>query len=116
VARAAAYDDELDRRQHERMTREVEEAARRHAAVAVEFQARLVRRLEDLLRGEGLRLRPDQLIRWFAVAVVVERLARGLPVPEELWQAARVAGRPRTRRRGGRSAQGQSGAADGKSG
>ncbi|MBC7340903.1 MAG: hypothetical protein H5U02_00355 [Clostridia bacterium] len=76
VARAEAWDDELDRRAREAQEQARLEMVDRHARAAVAFQQRVLERLAELDPSE---LSPGDLVKWFDVAVKVERLSRGEP-------------------------------------
>jgi len=73
--RAAAYDEHLEKLRVTAVETEVQEMAKRHAANAVKIQEKLLARLEALQPQE---LEPSDLIKWFDIAVKVERLSRGL--------------------------------------
>jgi len=76
VARAAAWDAELDRRAREAQEKARAEMAERHIKEAMLFQQKVVERLKTLEPDE---LSPSDLAKWFDIAVKVERLARGEP-------------------------------------
>lgn len=74
VERAALYDDELDRQYRAEQEEERKKMAERHAKQAMMIQNKIVQRLQTL---DPNQLSPSDLIRWFDIAVKVERLARG---------------------------------------
>lgn len=75
VARCRAWDAEQDRVKREAQTREIVEMAKRHAAIAVRLQEKLVRRLQDL---DPMELTPKEVSTWLETAVKIERLSRGV--------------------------------------
>lgn len=74
VARADAHDREIA--ETERLARRdaIAEMNKRHADIAVAFQQRCVSRLLEIQPNQ---LSPGLLIRWFEIATLVERRARG---------------------------------------
>jgi hypothetical protein len=77
VARAADYDkDEAEQKRRAR-TRAIEEMETRHAQIAVDAQRKIVPRLKTL---EAEEVTARDLIRWFDIAVKIERVARGASV------------------------------------
>jgi hypothetical protein len=53
--------------------------AERQAAAACLFQQQVAERLRAMTQEEIAALSPHVLIRWFDIAVTVERQARGMP-------------------------------------
>lgn len=76
VARAAAWDTELDRKAREAQEKARVEMAERHAKIAMAFQVKVMERIRSLSPDD---LSPADLARWIDVAIKVERLARGEP-------------------------------------
>lgn len=74
VERAKEYDLEMDRQHRLQQEEERRKMAERHAKQAMMFQNKILERLRTL---DPNRLTPADLIRWFDIAVKVERLARG---------------------------------------
>ncbi len=74
VERTSAWDIELDRQNREAQIEAIKEMSERHAREAMLFQQKVVERLRELRPGE---LSPQDMARWFEVAVKVERLSRG---------------------------------------
>lgn len=75
-SRAQAYDMHMDRvRQREREAK-VRGMVDRHATIAENVQRKIVERLKTF---KSETLSPANLIRWFDVAVKIERLSRGEP-------------------------------------
>jgi hypothetical protein len=73
--RVEAYDAHLDRSVTEALVKERRDAARRHARIAVEMQAKIVARLKTI---EPRELDPKDLISWLRISVEVERTALGM--------------------------------------
>lgn len=76
VERTNAWDDELDRLNKLEQIEEVKKMAERHAKTSMMFQQKVIERLAEVNPGE---LSPNDLARWFEVAVKIERLSRGEP-------------------------------------
>lgn len=74
VERASAWDLELDRQNREAQIEAIKEMSERHTREAMLFQQKVLERLRELRPGE---LSPQDMARWFEVAVKVERLSRG---------------------------------------
>lgn len=74
VDRIQLYDAEMDRQQLLQQEEERKQMAERHAKQALLFQNKIIERLRTI---DPNRLTPADLIRWFEVAVKVERQARG---------------------------------------
>ncbi len=74
VERTAAWDEELDRRGRESQIEERKEMAKRHINEAMVFQQKVLERMRQLNPNE---LSPNDMARWFEIAVKVERLSRG---------------------------------------
>jgi hypothetical protein len=107
VARARAWDEELDRCQRETQQQARRDMAERHARAAVAVLHRALKRLETL---DPETLSPGDVIRWLETAVKIERLGRGEPtesvrsehvadlqLQSELAIAGRIMADPRTR-------------------
>lgn len=74
VERVRLYDAELDRQYRLEQEEERRKMAERHAKQAMMFQNKILERLRTI---DPNRLSPSDLIKWFDVAVKVERLSRG---------------------------------------
>jgi hypothetical protein len=83
VARAAAYDDEVDRQKREASEAERRSMAERHARLAMLMQSAAIDQtrkwLEEVQASEKPVWTPDQLNRIMATSVQIERVARGEP-------------------------------------
>jgi hypothetical protein len=83
VARAAAYDDELDRQKREASEAERRTMAERHARLAMLMQSAAIDQtrkwLEEVQASDKPIWTPDQLNRIMATSVQIERVARGEP-------------------------------------
>lgn len=77
--RAAAWDDECDRRQREKQLAAIEEMAERHAAAATMFQVKVIEKLNRMDDEEIDALTPSECINWMTAAAKLERLSRGEP-------------------------------------
>lgn len=73
--RARAYDMEQDRLRRQAFADAIKEMAERHAKIAVRFQAKLLKRLENLDPEE---IQAKDMARWLETAVKIERLSRGV--------------------------------------
>jgi hypothetical protein len=73
--RARAWDLELDRAKREKQRDELVKMTERHVAMSMSFQQKL---MAGLAKINIETLRPGDLIRWFSVAVEIEKNARGL--------------------------------------
>lgn len=73
--RAAAWDAELAKQTAVKQREAQEKARKRHETIAVTFQSKAVERLRKLDVNE---LKPGDLIRWFEIAVRIEREALGM--------------------------------------
>ena len=74
--RAAAWDQEVERRRQAAYFSEITEMARRHVQQALALQAKALQRLRDLDVGE---LSPVAALRFIMEGVKLERLVRGAP-------------------------------------
>ena len=74
VERAVSWDEELDRRNREAQAEARKEMAERHINESMMFQQKVLERLRELNPQE---LSPNDMARWFEIAVKVERLSRG---------------------------------------
>jgi IS30 family transposase len=74
VERAKEYDAEIDRQYLLEQEEERKKMSERHAKQAMMFQNKILERLRTI---DPNRLSPADLIRWFDIAVKIERLARG---------------------------------------
>jgi hypothetical protein len=79
VARAEAWDSELDRVKREAAKRGIEEMNDRHIGIALQMQAIIVKRLQEAnIAIKPEQLDPSELARWFDLAYKAERMARGV--------------------------------------
>lgn len=78
--RVLAWDREYDRLWRDRMVRERPHVDQRHAAIAQQFQGKVLRRLKTL-HPEGLSA--AEVRKWTEVAVKIERAVYGLGETEE---------------------------------
>lgn len=76
VARAAAYDDYLDRKKRLEREKAIMDMMERHARLAVAFQQRIAQRLQEVDPAE---LSPSDMAKWLDTATKLERLSRGEP-------------------------------------
>jgi hypothetical protein len=76
VARVAAFDAELGRRNAVAAMKASEDMIERHARMAVLFSNKVLERMQTLVLAD---LSAADLARWFDLAVRVERLSRGAP-------------------------------------
>src|SRR5262249_27838418 len=76
TARAAAWDEELDRQARAAQVAAVKEMAERHVKLAKSLQFRAIERLNTLDPNE---LSPSEVLRYIVEAVKLERLAMGEP-------------------------------------
>lgn len=74
VKRAAAWDSHVDCIVQERNIEQIVAMRERHVKVAVALQNKVLQRLQTMNPDE---LTPSNLIRWFEIAVKIERLSRG---------------------------------------
>lgn len=74
VERARLYDEEKERQYLLQQEEERKKMAERHAKQSMMFQNKVLERLRTI---DPNRLTPADLIKWFEVAVKVERQARG---------------------------------------
>jgi hypothetical protein len=75
-ARAAAWDEEIERAKKRKQVEAVEEMAERHAKEAMMLQNKAVERLRQLLPEE---FKPRETLSFLVEAAKLERLARGEP-------------------------------------
>ncbi len=76
VERAASYDQYVDELKRYEQEDQIREMASRHARDAQLFQAKVHDRLENINPDD---LKPNDIIKWYEVAVKIERLSRGVP-------------------------------------
>ena len=76
VERVKAYDYEMDRQALKQEEKKRRDMAKRHANYATVFQQKVLERLQTMNPAE---LSTGDMIRWFEVAVKIERLSRGEP-------------------------------------
>lgn len=76
VARASAWDEEVDRKEREEHLQTVRDMTKRHVQEARALQAKAIARLQSLDPGE---LSPREVLRYFVEAVRLERTAVGEP-------------------------------------
>lgn len=74
VERTSAWDNELDRQNREAQIEAIKEMSERHTKQAMLFQQKVLERMRELSVRE---LSPNDMARWFEVAVKIERLSRG---------------------------------------
>lgn len=76
VERCRAYDEEMDRISREALEEARREMVERHAKTAMMFQQKILERMRNLNPAE---LSTSDMIKWFDIAVKIERLSRGEP-------------------------------------
>lgn len=76
VERAAAWDEEQDRRAREAQLKAIQEMRERHAREAMALQQKALQRLKDMDPNE---LSPEAVLRYFVEAAKLERVSRGEP-------------------------------------
>lgn len=76
VERVKSYDAEMDRKRLIQQEKDRINMSKRHANFATGFQQKVMERLQTLKPEE---LSPSEMIRWFDIAVKIERLSRGEP-------------------------------------
>lgn len=77
VDRCRAFDNHQLRRDLEELERDRVQARKTHANVAKLFQSKVVQRMQKFTDIELDQLTPDQLIKWFKIAVDIELTALG---------------------------------------
>ncbi len=75
--RAAAYDEYLSAMAEQETSNKIKEMAKRHAALATNFQAKVVERLQSL---DASKLTHSDAIKYLEVATRIERTAYDMPV------------------------------------
>lgn len=75
-SRATSYDDYIDEIKRFRQEEEIKEMASRHAREAQLFQEKAIERLKVL---DNNNLKPQDVIKFYDIAVRIERLSRGVP-------------------------------------
>ena len=75
VERASAYDEYIDEIKRARNEEAIIEMSARHAEYSLQIQEKAIEAL-NLVNPEELK--PNDLIKWYDVAVKIERLSRGL--------------------------------------
>jgi len=75
VERASAYDEHIDEIKRARNEEAIIEMSARHADYSLQIQEKAIEALK-LVKPEELK--PNDLIKWYDVAVKIERLSRGL--------------------------------------
>ena len=75
VERATAFDEHIDEIKRTRNEEAIVEMSARHADYALRIQEKAIEAL-NLVKPEELK--PNDLIKWYDVAVKIERLSRGL--------------------------------------
>jgi hypothetical protein len=74
VERCRKYDEYMEREYLLQQAEERRKMAERHAKQAMMFQNKILERMRSL---DPRELSPNDLIRWFDIAVKIERLSRG---------------------------------------
>lgn len=72
--RALAWDAHIDRKVQAATEREKIKMVERHAKQAMLFQQKIFERMQTMTSGE---LTPSDMVKWFDIAVKIERLSRG---------------------------------------
>lgn len=75
VERASAYDEHIDEIKRARNEEAIIEMSARHANYSLQIQEKAIEALK-LVKPEELK--PNDLIKWYDIAVKIERLSRGL--------------------------------------
>jgi hypothetical protein len=78
VSRALLWDAEQDRIKRAAAREELIAMSKRHVQMAMLFQSKVIDRLQSFTSEDVARLTPLELIRWFEIAVKIEREARGI--------------------------------------